>query len=78
MTPSPHAHPEAPIRLIATDLDGTLLRTDGGISKRTRIVLASLRAHDIPLVMVSARPPRSLREIASRIGVVVISCQHKC
>lgn len=76
MTPSPHAHPEAPIRLIATDLDGTLLRTDGGISKRTRTVLASLRAHDIPLVMVSARPPRSLREIASRIGVegIAIGC----
>lgn len=65
----PRTTREAPLRLIATDLDGTLLRTDGSISGRTRAMLASLREHAIPFVMVSARPPRSLRQIGAYIGV---------
>lgn len=67
---------ETPIRLVATDLDGTLLRSDGAISARTRAVLASLRERGIPLVMVSARPPRSLCQIGKAIGVegVAIGC----
>jgi len=67
---------KTPIRLIATDLDGTLLRTDGSISGRTRAMLASLRERHIPLVLVSARPPRSLRQIGEQIGVegLAIGC----
>lgn len=65
-----------PIRLVATDLDGTLLRTDGSVSERTRGLLAALPAAGIPVVMVSARPPRSLREIGARIGLqgIAIGC----
>ncbi len=73
MTTLPHIVPAGPIRLVATDLDGTLLRTDGSISARTRALLASLRQRDIPLVMVSARPPRSLRQIGDDIGVEAIA-----
>lgn len=61
--------PRTPIRLVATDLDGTLLRSDGSVSDRTRALLASLRKHGITLMMVSARPPRDLRRIAATIGV---------
>lgn len=64
-----HALSGAPIRLVATDLDGTLLRRDGTISLRTRALLASLIAQDIPVVMVSARPPRDLRPIADYLGI---------
>lgn len=76
MTTDPRTIPEIPIRLVATDLDGTLLRGDGIISDRTRALLASLRERDIPLVMVSARPPRSLRQIGERIGIegIAIGC----
>ena len=68
--------PHTPIRLVATDLDGTLLRSDGSISERTRALLASLPERDITLVMVSARPPRDLRRIAAEIGVegIAVGC----
>lgn len=42
-------------RLIATDLDGTLLRSDGTISARTRRALRAAQGQGIPIVMVTAR-----------------------
>ena len=56
------------IRLIALDLDGTLLRSDGSVSARTRAALAALEAARVIAVMVTARPPRRVREIAQGIG----------
>ena len=50
-----------PPRLIATDLDGTLVRRDGTISARTRsAVLAAQHAGSV-FVMVTARPPRGFK-----------------
>jgi HAD superfamily hydrolase (TIGR01484 family) len=57
------------IRLVASDLDGTLLRPDETISARTRAALRAVRRAGITLVLVSGRPPRSLRQVAARIGV---------
>jgi hydroxymethylpyrimidine pyrophosphatase-like HAD family hydrolase len=57
------------IRLVASDLDGTLLRPDETVSQRTREALAAARAAGITVVLVSGRPPRSLGPIAERIGV---------
>jgi Cof subfamily protein (haloacid dehalogenase superfamily) len=57
------------IRLVASDLDGTLLRPDETVSDRTRAALAAARAAGITVVLVSGRPPRSLGPIAERIGV---------
>jgi Cof subfamily protein (haloacid dehalogenase superfamily) len=51
-------------RLIATDLDGTLLRSDGTVSHRTRRALAAVRAHGMPVVLVSARHPAAVAEVA--------------
>jgi Cof subfamily protein (haloacid dehalogenase superfamily) len=56
-------------RLVASDLDGTLLRPDETVSERTRAALAAARAAGITVVLVSGRPPRSLGPIAERIGV---------
>ena len=56
-------------RLVASDLDGTLLRPDETVSDRTRAALGSARAAGITVVLVSGRPPRSLGPIAERIGV---------
>ena len=50
----------APPRLVATDLDGTLLRSDGTVSARTRTVLDAVVAAGVPLVLVTGRAPRSL------------------
>jgi hydroxymethylpyrimidine pyrophosphatase-like HAD family hydrolase len=58
--PSPAALP----RLVATDLDGTLLRCDGSISPRTLQALRRARAADIELVMVTGRPARHVAKIA--------------
>jgi Cof subfamily protein (haloacid dehalogenase superfamily) len=57
------------IRLIATDLDGTLLRSDGEtVSPRTRAALDSARAAAITIVLVSARGPIGVAEVARRMG----------
>ncbi|MGW1346500.1 HAD family hydrolase [Kribbella sp. NPDC002412] len=57
-----------PPRLIATDLDGTLVRSDGTISDRTRsAVLAAQHAGSV-FVMVTARPPRWLHDLADLVG----------
>ncbi|WP_018352615.1 HAD family hydrolase [Longispora albida] len=45
-------------RLIATDLDGTLLRTGGVLSDRTKAALALARSRGALVVPVTARPPR--------------------
>jgi HAD superfamily hydrolase (TIGR01484 family) len=57
------------IRLVASDLDGTLLRPDETVSDRTRSALAAAKQAGITVVLVSGRPPRSLGPIAERIGV---------
>jgi hypothetical protein len=58
-----------PPKLIATDLDGTLLRSDGQISPRTRAAIAAAQAAGIPVVLVTARPPRVVRDVAEAAGV---------
>ena len=59
---------ERRVRMIATDLDGTLLRRDGSVSARTRAALAAAEAAGLTTVLVSGRPPRSLRLVAERLG----------
>ncbi len=49
-----------PPRLIATDIDGTLLRDDRTLSPRTTAVLARIAAAGAPVVLVTGRPIRWL------------------
>jgi 5-amino-6-(5-phospho-D-ribitylamino)uracil phosphatase len=51
------------IRLLALDLDGTLLNDSKQISRQTVNALASLAEKDVRIVIASARPPRSVRHI---------------
>lgn len=53
------------IRLIAADLDGTLLRDDKTISPRTRRALDAAEQAGYAVVLVTARPPRFLRRLAA-------------
>ncbi|WP_418277906.1 HAD family hydrolase [Isoptericola jiangsuensis] len=55
-------------RLVASDLDGTLLRSDGTISDRTRTALRALEDAGVEVVLVTARPPRWLDAIADCAG----------
>lgn len=59
----------ARLRLVAVDLDGTLLRSDLTISERTRAALRAARAAGIAQVAVTARPPRRVRELAEALGL---------
>ena len=53
-----------PIRLIATDMDGTLLRSDHRtISPRTREAFARARAEGIDVLAISGRQPYSIGAI---------------
>ena len=49
-----------PFRLVATDIDGTLIHTDGTLSKRTLDVIQAL---PVPMVLVTGRPVRWMRQL---------------
>ena len=63
----PTAGPRAP-RLVATDLDGTLVRSDGSIGGRTVEVVERLEQAGATFVMVTGRPPRWMAVVADEIG----------
>jgi Cof subfamily protein (haloacid dehalogenase superfamily) len=58
-----------PIRLIASDLDGTLLRSDRTVSSRVRLALASARAQGIVVALATARPPVTTKAFADAAGL---------
>jgi Cof subfamily protein (haloacid dehalogenase superfamily) len=55
-------------RVVATDLDGTLLRSDGSLSDRTRQAIVAAEEAGVPTLFVTARPPRWLDELADAVG----------
>lgn len=55
-------------RLIATDLDGTLLRSDLSVSPRTRQALDAVRAQGVFVVPVTARQPHGVKLIGQQAG----------
>ena len=59
----------SPVRLIATDLDGTLLRDDGTISPRSRAAIHAAQHAGLWVVFVTARPPRDVRDLAGHAGL---------
>jgi Cof subfamily protein (haloacid dehalogenase superfamily) len=54
--------------VVATDLDGTIVRSDGTISARTRDALAVAEASGAYVVLVTGRPPRWLKGIPDATG----------
>lgn len=57
-----------PYRLIATDLDGTLLRSDESVSQRTRDALAAATAEGAAHIVVTGRGVRWTRHILDDLG----------
>lgn len=55
-------------RLVASDLDGTLLDADGQVTARTRAAWTGLWELDIETVLVTARPPRWVQHLADLTG----------
>ncbi|HNM96840.1 MAG TPA: Cof-type HAD-IIB family hydrolase [Marmoricola sp.] len=56
------------IRLVATDLDGTLLRSDGTLSARTARALRAADAAGLHVVFVTARPLRWMTALWDHVG----------
>jgi Cof subfamily protein (haloacid dehalogenase superfamily) len=61
------------IRLIATDLDGTLLRSDGSLSDRTISALRLAHKAGVYIVLITGRPPRTAKLITEMIDIPVIT-----
>jgi hydroxymethylpyrimidine pyrophosphatase-like HAD family hydrolase len=55
-------------RLIATDLDGTLVRSDRTVSARTLTAVRAAQRAGSVFVMVTARPPRWLHDLSDLVG----------
>ena len=64
--PAPRRDPG--IRLVATDLDGTLLHTDGSVTDRTRETLTAVEALGVTVVFVTGRPIRWMRDLWEHVG----------
>jgi Cof subfamily protein (haloacid dehalogenase superfamily) len=56
------------LRLVATDLDGTALRSDGSVSARTAAALRAAEGGGVMVVVATGRPPRWMRPIADALG----------
>lgn len=65
--PLPH---NGPVRLLASDIDGTLLPRLGPISDRTVAALRDAQAAGVHVVLATGRPPRWMTDIAARTGLV--------
>lgn len=63
VSPVPH---NQPVRLLASDIDGTLLPRLGPISDRTVAALRSAEDAGVHVVLATGRPPRWMHEIAAR------------
>lgn len=57
------------IRLVLSDMDGTLLRPDHSLGDKTLQALAQLREAGIAFSLASARPPQAMRKQIATLGV---------
>src|SRR4051794_30521109 len=56
------------MRLVATDLDGTIVAPDGSISRRTIAALAACQDAGVTVVYVTGRPPRWMPDVVRQTG----------
>jgi GntR family transcriptional repressor for pyruvate dehydrogenase complex len=57
------------MRLIFIDLDGTLLSGPRHMSERVRRTIANVREGGVEIVLVSSRPPRTIRPFHQQLGL---------
>lgn len=63
--------PARPIRLIVSDIDGTLVTKAKVITPRARATIQELKRRGIGFAVASARPPAGLRSIIADLGITV-------
>ena len=59
---------DTPVRLIATDLDGTLVRADWSVSPRSTHALAQARQSGIKVVLITGRPKRWAQHVSDIVA----------
>jgi hypothetical protein len=64
-----NARPRAPIRLMAIDVDGTLLNSDGSIAQGVIQACRAAERAGCVVVLATARPPRGLRTILQTLDL---------
>lgn len=57
------------IKIVFSDIDGTLLTSQHEVTGRTKVAVQKLAAKDIPFVLVSARMPAAIYPITDELGV---------
>ncbi len=57
-------------KLVAFDLDGTLLRSDRTLSPRNKAAIAGLVARGVRVLICTGRPPRTAKAIAEELALV--------
>ena len=68
--------PVDPIELVAIDLDGTLLRSNGKICPKSINTIATARARGVRIVLASGRPPRSMKRVYRRLELDTLQISH--
>lgn len=63
--------PERPIRLIVSDIDGTLVTKAKVVTPRARAAIDEAKRRGIGFAVASARPPVGLRSIIADLGITV-------
>ena len=58
-----------PIRLLISDIDGTLVRRDKGLPEANVIAIKNLTARGLPVSLISARPAAGMLPIAAELGL---------
>ena len=56
------------MRMVATDLDGTIVRPDGTISSRTVAAFDACERAGVNVVFVTGRPPRWMHDVVEQTG----------
>ncbi len=67
--PASHRAPERLFDLLAIDLDGTLIRSDKRMNLQDVAAIKLASAAGVKVVLASARPPRTVREIYDLLGL---------
>jgi len=64
------------VKLLAIDLDGTLLRKDKSLSKRNAQAIRAAHDAGVRIVLATARPPRSVDEIHRKLGLSSVTVNY--
>lgn len=64
------------VGLVALDLDGTLLRSDGSVSEASVEAVRLASARGVKIVIASARAPRDTKRVYQKLGLDTIQITH--